>query len=51
MISEKSISESNEKISTPENHSQFKTIQEKTVNGDKVFTIVAVDDEEGYSLA
>jgi hypothetical protein len=51
LISEKSISESNEKISTPENHSQFKTIQEKTVNGDKVFTIVAVDDEEGYSLA
>jgi hypothetical protein len=50
LISEKSISESNEKISTPEK-TQFKTIQEKTVNGDKVFTIVAVDDEEGYSLA
>jgi hypothetical protein len=42
--------ESNKKTISPE-QTQYKTIQEKTVDGDKVFTIVAVDDDSGRSLA
>ena len=50
IVNETSISESDKKISTPE-QTQYKTIQEKTVDGDKVFTIVNVDDDSGRSLA
>jgi hypothetical protein len=45
LISETSNSESDEKICTPEK-TQFKAIREKTVNGDKVYTIVDLDDDK-----
>ena len=50
IANETPISESDKKTISPE-QTQYKTIQEKTVDGDKVFTIVAVDDDSGRSLA
>jgi len=51
LINETPISESNEKISTPEK-TQFKTIQEKTVSGEQVFIIGDADaDEKERSLS
>jgi hypothetical protein len=42
--------ESDKKTISPE-QTQYKIVQEKTVGGDKVFTIAAVDDDSGRSLA
>ena len=50
IVNETSNSESDKKTISPE-QTQYKTIQEKTVDGEKVFTIVAVDDDSGRSLA
>lgn len=50
IVNETPNSESDKKTIPPE-QTQYKTIQEKTVDGDKVFTIVNVDDDSGRSLA
>ncbi len=45
IVNETSNSESDKKISTPEKN-QYKTIQEKTVDGTQVFTLVDLDDKD-----
>ena len=50
IVNETSNSESDKKTISPE-QTQYKTIQEKTVAGDQVFTILAVEDDSGRSAA
>jgi transposase-like protein len=50
IVNETSNSESDKKTISPE-QTQYKTIQEKTVDGDKIYTLVNVDDDSGRSLA
>jgi hypothetical protein len=45
IVNETSISESDKKIISPE-QTQYKTIQEKTVDGEKVFTLVDLNDKD-----
>jgi hypothetical protein len=50
IVNEIPISESDKKTISPENQSRYKTIQEKTVGGEKVY-IIDVDIDLGRSLA
>jgi hypothetical protein len=49
IVNETSNSESDKKIISPEK-TQYKVVQEKTVSGDKVFTIVYLDADDKNRL-
>jgi hypothetical protein len=49
IVNEISNSESDKKTISPE-QTQYKVVQEKTVAGDKIYTLVDVDDDSGRSL-